>query len=266
MQRIVFGVSLLVLLGRTPTITNARSTVPLTVRILTYNIHHGEGTDGRIDLVRLADVISTAAPDLVALQEIDQGTARSEGVEQLTELGRLTGLHSAFGRSIDYRGGTYGVGVLSRWPILKEENHRLPASLDREPRTTLTVEVKAARGRPRIRFTSTHLDQGRDVQNRIAQATVLNQRLAGGEAPQVLAGDLNSRPDSDVLETLRSRWTVVSPADQVTDSLSGRPSFRVDYVLVRPAERWRVIDARVLDVPVVSDHRPVLVVLELTDE
>jgi endonuclease/exonuclease/phosphatase family metal-dependent hydrolase len=54
--------------------------------------------------------------------------------------------------------------------------------------------------------------------------------------------------------------------DQVTDSLSGRPSFRVDYVLVRPAERWRVIDARVLDVPVVFDHRPVLVVLELTDE
>jgi len=263
-QRIVGGVALLVLLGDTAAVTTARSPVPLTVRILTYNIHHGEGTDGRFDLPRLAGVIETAAPDLVALQEVDQGTARSEGVQQLTELGRLTGLHSAFGRSIEFQGGDYGVGVLSRWPILKEENHPLPGSPDREARTTLTVEVKAARSQPRIRFTSTHLDQGREVQNRTAQAVMLNQRLAVREAPQVLAGDFNSRPDSEILETLKARWTVVSPTDQLI-SPSGRPAFRVDYVLVRPADRWRVIDARVLDVPVVSDHRPVLVVLELTD-
>src|SRR5262245_6477137 len=111
-QRVVAGVALLVLLDGAAAFTTARSPVSLTVRILTYNIHHGEGTDGRFDLPRLADVIETAAPDLVALQEVDQGTARSEGVQQLTELGGMTGLHSAFERSIEFQVGDLGqVGV-----------------------------------------------------------------------------------------------------------------------------------------------------------
>ena len=85
---------------------------PPIVRALTYNIHHGEGTDGRLDLSRLAAIISSAAPDLVALQEVDLGTARAGGVDQLAELGRLTGMHPVFGKAMDYQGGAYGVGVL----------------------------------------------------------------------------------------------------------------------------------------------------------
>ena len=62
------------------------------VRVLTYNIHHGEGLDGRIDLPRQAAIMTSAAPDLVALQEVDRGTARAGGVDQLAELARLTGM------------------------------------------------------------------------------------------------------------------------------------------------------------------------------
>lgn len=57
--------------------------VPATLRVLTYNIHHGEGTDGRFDLSRTAGLIATAEPDLVALQEVDQGTDRAGGVDQV---------------------------------------------------------------------------------------------------------------------------------------------------------------------------------------
>ena len=46
--------------------------VPGTLRVLTYNIHHGEGTDGKLDLDRIARVIKAAEPDIVALQEVDQ--------------------------------------------------------------------------------------------------------------------------------------------------------------------------------------------------
>ena len=78
--------------------------VPARVRVLTYNIHHGEGMDGRIDLVRQAEILNREAPDLVALQEVDRGTKRSGGVDQLAELGRLTGLTPTFGRAIDFQG------------------------------------------------------------------------------------------------------------------------------------------------------------------
>src|SRR4051812_15481445 len=78
---------------------------PATLRVLTYNIHHGEGRDGQFDLPRLADVMKRAEPDLVALQEVDISTERSDGVNQLAELERLTGMHGEFGKAMDYRGG-----------------------------------------------------------------------------------------------------------------------------------------------------------------
>src|SRR4029453_6534960 len=117
----------------------ATTPTPHTVRVLTYNIHHGEGTDGEFDLPRLARIIESSAPDLVALQEVDQGTQRASGVNQLTEVARLTRLHGAFGKAMDFQGGGYGVGVLSRWPLRPVEVHPLPDPPDREPRTSLTV-------------------------------------------------------------------------------------------------------------------------------
>src|SRR5712671_3348280 len=84
---------------------------PLTVRVLTYNIHHGEGTDGEFDLPRLARIIEGTQADLIALQEVDQATDRASGVNELNELARLTHLHAAFGKAMDFQGGAYGVGI-----------------------------------------------------------------------------------------------------------------------------------------------------------
>src|SRR5580704_11939398 len=145
-------------------------TVPRTFRVLTYNIHHGEGTDGRVDLSRLAGVMKSVQPDFVALQEVDRGTERSGGVDQLAELERLTNMHAEFGKAMDYSGGGYGVAVLSRWPLLSSGHHPLPGSPDRDPRTALTVQVGSSEREPLLQFTSTHLDQGRDPEDRLAQA------------------------------------------------------------------------------------------------
>ncbi|HWW87780.1 MAG TPA: endonuclease/exonuclease/phosphatase family protein [Vicinamibacterales bacterium] len=240
-------------------------TVPRTFRVLTYNIHHGEGTDGRVDLSRLAEVMRGVQPDIVALQEVDQGTERSGGVDQLAELGRLTDLHAAeFGKTMDYWGGRYGVAVLSRWPVSSTKNHPLPGSPDREPRTALTVQVEPAGERgPVLEFTSTHLDQGRDPENRLAQARSLNELLVRDEGqPTILAGDMNSRPDTEVMEIFEARWAVASAVDPSPTTPSGRPRSRVDHVLFRPVESWRVLESRVIDERLASDHRPVLVVLE----
>ena len=72
-----------------------------TLRIMTYNIHHCEGVDGKLDVERIAGVIRKQECDLVALQEVDRNTTRSQRVDQLAELGRLTGLQPYFGKAID---------------------------------------------------------------------------------------------------------------------------------------------------------------------
>ncbi len=231
------------------------------LRVLTYNIHHGEGLDGRLDLARTAAIVSSAAPDLVALQEVDRGTRRTGGQDQVAELERLTGMHAVFGKAMDYQGGAYGVAVLSRSPIRRVSNRRLPGSPDREPRTALSVDVDARAPVGRVQFTTTHLDQGRDLMDQVAQASYLaNASAPGPEHTSILAGDLNTRPDTRTMQILARRWTdmFIDPPPEP----GGRPRRRIDYVMVRQSASWRTVESRYLDAPLASDHQPVLVVLE----
>lgn len=232
------------------------------IKILTYNIHHGEGMDGVFDLGRIAEVLLREQPDLIALQEVDQGTERSGNVKQAEQLGTLTGMHVTFGKAMDYQGGDYGVAILSRWPFQRIDNRPLPHADGYEPRTALTVAVQSPSG-ARLRFTTTHLDQGRDATNRILQAAELNRLLVLDDVPSILAGDFNSRVDTEVMEKMRSLW-----ADMFIEPLppgAERPRYRVDYVMARPGPRWRSVESRALDAPGVSDHRPVFALLELAD-
>jgi endonuclease/exonuclease/phosphatase family metal-dependent hydrolase len=259
MKRVVLAGALVILFA-----AMASPALPRQLRVLTYNIHHGEGMDGQFDLARLAEVMLRTEPDLIALQEVDRRTARAGGVDQLAELERLTGMYGAFGKAMDFQGGAYGVAVLSRFPVLQVQNRALPGSPDREPRTGLTVDVALEGAGPRLHFTSTHLDQGRDLTSRLEQAGYLNVVLAGDDGtPGVLAGDMNSQADTEVMKLLTERWTdmFVAPAPPAP---TDRPMRRVDYVLVRPAPMWRTVDSQIIDDRVASDHRPVLVVLEWT--
>ncbi|MCY2995293.1 MAG: hypothetical protein NTY19_46640 [Planctomycetota bacterium] len=105
---------LLAILALTVGLPSGQAAEPLRIRVLTYNIQHGEGTDGKIDLARTAAVIKRLTPDLAALQEVDKATTRSRGVDQAAELGKLTGMHVAFGKAMDFAGGRYGEAILSR--------------------------------------------------------------------------------------------------------------------------------------------------------
>lgn len=238
---------------------------PVTIRVLAYNIRHGEGTDGHLDLARVAEVIREARPDLVALQEVDQGTKRSSEVNQLDELAALLGMHGEFGAAMGFEGGRYGVGVLSRWPLQAPRNWALPSSGHREPRVALTVLVHAGEDGPLLQFTSTHLDQWRESIDQLRQARCLNEMLASTDSlPGILAGDFNARPGTEVMAVLDDRWTnpVALAADEYVNRDGRRRGPRGDYVLVRPAGEWRVIEARTLDDRTASDHRPVLAVVE----
>jgi endonuclease/exonuclease/phosphatase family metal-dependent hydrolase len=238
---------------------------PPRVRILTYNIHHGEGVDGKFDLPRIAKVITSVKPDVVALQEVDKKTQRASGVDQAAELGKLTKMHAVFGKAMDYSGGEYGEAVLSRWPIESTRNVALPASEGHEPRAALSIRVKIPDTDITFTFIGTHLDHTRDPANRVAQMKKINEALVTGEhrdTPSILAGDLNAVPDSEPMKIAFEHWRDGSANDPQPTIPVVNPTRRIDYVLYRPASRWKVVETRVLDEQVASDHRPVLVVLE----
>lgn len=221
------------------------------LRVLTYNIHHGEGTDGKFDLERLAKIILAAKPDLVALQEVDRNTNRAGGVDQAAQLGKLTGMHATFGKAMNFSGGEYGEAILSHNQPAEVKVHALPQAPGTEPRAALAVRLKPSDQLPELVFIGTHLCHQSEA-NRAAQAKEINRLFpAEGGLPALLAGDLNAEAGSPSMQEFARQWQ------------DSQPEIRtIDYVLTRKADLWKVVSATVIDEPVASDHQPVLVVLE----
>lgn len=229
-------------------------------RVLTYNLHHAEGVDGRVDLERIAKVIRDSRADLVALQEIDVNTERTGRVDQAAEYLRLTGLHGQFGKAIDFQGGAYGQMILSRWPLTDFTVHRLPNPAKREQRIAVSARI-APPGLPEFRFIGTHLDATGDDGDRWLQAGRLQDLFANDLVPSIMAGDFNARPESRVMTRMLSLWADASVANPMPTIPAEKPDARIDFVLVKPPGAWRVKHSEVLPEAVASDHRPVLVEL-----
>lgn len=240
----------------------------ISLRVLCYNIHYGQGMDGVYDIPRLAEVIKAAQPDLVALQEVDVGVRRSGQVHQIQELGKLTGLTARYGPTQHYEGGLFGNAILTRLPILDELIQPLPyteTTPERQtyPRGALVLTLQAPDGQP-LRFISTHF-QHNVPEDRIAEAKAINLLFAdpADKLRTLLAGDFNAKPEEEPIAILEKSWLHAIDDARAASAPSVNPKSRIDYIFHRPAGAFRVISSQVLPEEMASDHRPVLAVLEL---
>lgn len=243
---------------------------PESIRVLTYNIHHGEGLDGRLDLERLARRISEAQPDLVALQEVDQGAGRTGGLDQAAILGQRTGLRSIYGAFMEFDGGSYGMALLSRWEVLRSRNVRLPGACVSCPcnpvpcpegRTSLVAVVRSPLTRREVVFAGVHLYQADD--ERLAQLMALEADLRSERAPVILAGDFNSERGTPVMNELAPNWHILEKEGNPSTIPSFDPSSEIDFIVVRRDQEIEVRRHLVLEEPLASDHLPVMAELVL---
>jgi endonuclease/exonuclease/phosphatase family metal-dependent hydrolase len=203
-------------------------------------------------------------PDLVALQEMDQKTKRTQKVDQVAELARLTKMKSIFGANIDFQGGHYGNAILSRFPITRHKNHHLPNVDGGEQRGVLESVIKVTKEESVI-FMATHFDHRRPDQERRASAIFINKMMGEQKnIPAILAGDLNDVPNSATLKEIGKLWVRTNPEITPTVPVT-KPLRQIDYILVRPKERWKVVETKILDEAVASDHRAIFAVIELVD-
>jgi len=215
--------------------------------------------DQEVDLERAAAVIRAARPDIVTLQEIDWNVSRTGRVDQAARLGDLTGMEHAFGPFMEYQGGEYGMVILSRWPIVEVVNHELPPGT--EPRSTLAARIQLPGGAGDVIVAGVHFY--RTEQERFRQAREVVDIFGQEPAPVILAGDFNSRRGDRVMDVIEHHWTMPDKAGPMETFPSCRPEREIDFIGFRPADRFEVLECRVINERVASDHRPVLMVLRV---
>jgi endonuclease/exonuclease/phosphatase family metal-dependent hydrolase len=221
-----------------------------TLKVMTYNVRHCAGMDLVLDYDRTAAVISQQQPDVVALQELDSMTSRSEHRFQLGELANRTKYHPAFGAAIDYDGGKYGVGILTRETPLSTKRIPLPGE---EPRVLLVVELQD------YVMACTHLDLEKEP--RSASVPLIVEEALKWQKPFLLAGDWNDTPDSELLQEITKYFTILSESE--ASYPADEPQECLDYVALFKDQSVETLESAVIDEPEASDHRPVVVRLVL---
>lgn len=228
------------------------------LRVMTYNIHHAEGLDGRLDLERIATVLRDSKAQVIGLQEVDvRFGARSGNVDQARWLAERLGMTVCFSANLRKGSGQFGVATLSALPMSSCNATGLPRRSGEEPRGVLSADITV--GSATVRFLNTHLTQ-KSSQGREAQARAVSALVEGSDHPVVVVGDFNTGPHGTAYAALVRHVVDVWPGVGVGTGLTVRPGRlrnRIDYVLaseaIRPVTAWAP-DTRASDhLPVVAD-------------
>ena len=230
------------------------------LKVLCYNIRFGE----LASLEELAEFIKIQNPDIVALQEVDVKTYRlrvphQNGKDFITKLGFLTGMLTAYAKTIPYKGGYYGIGILSKYPFASTKKVLLPMTEGaKEQRALLIADVELPNSNL-FTFVCTHLDYP-SSEVRQAQVKALNQVLKANPLPMIIAGDFNARPESPEIKNGMTRWKQVSTPEPTVPAINAQ--WKIDYIFCYPDNCWRKVSASTPPITL-SDHLPIIAELEL---
>lgn len=224
--------------------------MPWQVRVMSYNVQHCAGLDMTIDYDRTAEVIFQQQPDVVALQELDSMTIRCGRRDQIAELASRTLYFPTFAKGIDYDGGKYGVGILTRERPLSVTRTPLPG---KEPRVLLVVELK------NYVMACTHLDLAEE--NRLASVPLIVAEAQKWQKPFIIAGDWNDEPDSKLLTELK-KYFVINTGKKATFP-ADKPNVCIDYIASFKGRSAVTLNQSVISAPDASDHCPIVANLRL---
>ena len=238
---------------------------PIQLRVMSYNVHHCNppSKPNLIDVDAIAKTINGQQPDLVALQEIDVSTIRSGSIDEAALLAEKTGMKVYFAKAIDHDGGSYGVAILSKYPISHMKTYRLPTQITTkgEPRVLATAIISLPNGK-KLLFGNTHLDAQKASVNRMLQMVEINRITTLQTMPFILAGDLNARPGSPEINLLDTKFTRTCVDCAFTIPVVN-PKSTIDHIALPQKSNFKIISHEVVPERYASDHLPVLAIIQM---
>jgi endonuclease/exonuclease/phosphatase family metal-dependent hydrolase len=240
-------------------------------RIVTYNVHRCVGNDRRLDVARIAEVLARLEPDIVALQELDVGRARTNHVDQASQIAQRLDMACHFHAALRVETEQYGDAILSAFPEKLVQTGPLPGHPripQLEPRGALWLEVEVD-GRP-VQVINTHLglvprEQQKQAHHLAGPNWLGNPRCKG---PRILLGDFNATGTSVVYRTLAAKLEAarrLAPRRQATSTFPSQlPVLRIDHLFVSKEIVVKDVFAPFDPLTrVASDHLPLVMDFEL---
>lgn len=262
MKRLLRTFTLLAAVAATIIAPSCRRGEQAELRLMSYNVRNCRGLDDSVSYERIARIITDANADAVAIQELDSMTTRYPQQDVLGNLAALTGMYPTYAPSIDYAGGKYGIGMLSRQKPLS--HRRVPLPCRSEPRSLLIVEF------PNYYFCCTHLSL--NAEDRVTDVVIIIDELSRLDKPAFIAGDFNAEPDEPAMQLLAQHCTVFAKQPAATFPADD-PASEIDYICqygvgTRPQAtliQHHVIEpSESADVTAASDHRPIVADVRFT--
>lgn len=225
-----------------------------TLHLTSYNIQHGEGMDKKIDHERLAGVLREAQAEVAAIQEVDSVTKRNGGVYALEEIGRHARMHATYAPAINFQGGKYGIGILSR--KRPKSVRRIPLPGREEPRMLVVAEFK------HYVVACTHLSL--TDADRMASVRIIAEEASRWQKPFIIMGDLNDEPGSPFYREMEKHFTFLNPPFEKTFPSTG-PNICIDHVALYKPTQGATLGAHHTWVgkEQFSDHCPLHATIEL---
>lgn len=235
-------------------VCNLLAAEPEGLRLMTYNIHHAEGMDGRLDCERIARVLLSKSPYCVAVQEIDSATARVEGLDILQKIAGNMKMFPVFSATMPYLGGKYGIGLLCKEKPIAV--HHVPLPGREEVRMLLIAEFE------RFCIGCTHFSLTQE--DRKLSVERIRGSLKIFQKPFFLMGDMNMQPDDSEADLLSRDFICLSGLDVKTFPADS-PTDCIDYIWgdKKYKDKYNVLETEVVIDTVASDHRPVYVRLSV---
>ena len=242
-----------------------------TFSVMTYNVHSCIGMDGRISPLRIAEVIGRYHPDVVALQELDEGLTRTDRIDQANLIAMTLEMSFHFHSSLQFAEGGYGNAIMSRSPVRLVKAGALPTeplhpSFERRGAVWVEVELEGSK----IQIVTTHFGLDRRERNRQAESITGTEWLGHPEfrTPAVFCGDFNALPGSPAYRRI-TRHLRDAQRGLKGFRLKGTwpvqlPFMRIDHLFITPDLKVRSITVpRTPLTRLASDHLPLIVTLEL---
>jgi len=240
-------------------------------RLLTYNVHRCVGVDRRLDVDRIVAVIAEYQPDIVCLQELDVGRARTGHVDQAQSIADGLSMSFHFNAAMRVEAELYGDAILTPHPERLVRVGPLPTVRGvpgLEPRGALWAAIDL--GGVTVNVLNTHLGLVPREQRLQARALTGADWLAHPDCrgPTILTGDFNAtsitRPYQILVKRLDDAQRRLGLKPTLKTFPSSFPAIRIDHCFVSP--EIRVTGARAPFSPLArmaSDHLPLIIDFEI---